>query len=73
MTEPLGYRILARRLARDLGRLVRDQRPELVIGECVNYDRLFDQAERTLDRFIAYERTHKGLKQSTRPGRRRRR
>lgn len=60
--EPLGYRILARRLASDLAAITRDDRPELVIGNG-DYDRLFARADRTLDRFAAYERTHKRGKQ----------
>jgi hypothetical protein len=63
MKEPLGYRILARRLARDLEACVdandRAQNPKPPFLYRDEFDRRFTRARRTLKRFAQYEATHR--------------
>lgn len=63
MNEPQGYRILARRLARDLRVFVEEvaQIPDIHPDD---YTRIWRRAARTLHRFDAYEQTHKGKRGS---------
>lgn len=60
MSEPAGYRILARRLARDLRRLIEIDRQADIDGcDQGAYLRRLARGELTLQRFDAYERSHR--------------